>query len=59
MLGYSRYTLLAWSGAALSAIEIASSQPETVSGLITWGAFGHVVEEMVPPVEGRKIPISI
>lgn len=52
--GHSKYTLVAWSGAALSAIIIAADkeQSEKVNGLVTWGAFGYVAEGMMPGVTG-------
>lgn len=55
MMGYSKYTLLAWSGAAITAIMIAAEQPEKVSGLITWGAFGYASMEMVPKLKSKSI----
>lgn len=59
MMGYPKYTMLAWSGAAITAIMIASEQPEKVSGLITWGAFPFATKEMVPKVKSKLVYTQI
>ncbi|ODM99538.1 Valacyclovir hydrolase [Orchesella cincta] len=58
-LGIERYTLLAWSGGALTGIIMANKKPEKVSGLITWGAFGYAGRNTVPGVEVmRKLGLA-
>ncbi|CAL8069628.1 unnamed protein product [Orchesella dallaii] len=59
VLGVERYTLLAWSGGALTGIMMANQTPEKVSGLITWGAFGFASGKMVPGVKMmRKLGLN-